>query len=410
MPGRPGTVTSARPAPGSRWRTPLAAILTVLAILMLGACSPGTQGSPGQTVPAQPPVKHVFVIVLENVSYDSAYGTSPVYPYLANTLRPQGLLLNQFYAVAHWSLGNYLALLGGVAPTKDIRNDCTSYRDMLDAKPAADGQVKAGHGCVFPKSVPTLAGQLTSKQLTWKGYMQDMGNNPGREQSTCGRPGLGTNNTDLTQTSSPGDNYAARHNPFIYFSSVRDTPACAAQVLPLTQLGLDLKSEAATPNYSFISPNLCDDGHNECAAPSNPDSWLSTWIPKIMASPAYKDSMIVILADEAKNDSRACCQEPSGPNLAYPGGPTTALVQAEGAGKGGGRIGALVLSPFVKANSTSTVPYNDYSLLRSIENIFALPYIGYAAQPTLAGFGPDVWNAATGTPSPTTGPTAPTKR
>ncbi|NVM99929.1 alkaline phosphatase family protein [Arthrobacter sp. SDTb3-6] len=415
------------PAPARRWFTTArrrsawttaAAVAALLSTLFLGACSPGTAGTPGaggssgtgtsgaagasaEPVPAQPPVKHVFVIMLENVSYDSVYGSKPIYPYLANTLRPQGLLLSEFYGIAHWSLGNYLAILGGTAPTKDIQGDCTHYTDMTDATPAANGQVKSGHGCVFPQFVPTLAGQLTAKKLTWKGYMQDMGNIPSREQATCGIPSLGTDSADETQGAAEGDNYAARHNPFIYFSSVRDTPACAANVRPLGQLTEDLKSAATTPNFAFISPSLCDDGHNECSAPRTPDAWLSTWIPRIQASPAYKDSAIVIMADEAKNDSRACCKEPAGPNVAYPGAPNNStLGQDEGAGKGGGRIGALVLSPYVAAGATSTVPYNNYSLLRSIENLFGLPYLGYAGMPGLEAFGPDVWTTASGTPSP----------
>ena len=376
------------------WWSRATAFAALLSTVFLGACSPDA------SEPAQPPVNHVFVIMLENVSFDSAYGPKPIYPYLANKLRPSGLLLNQFYAVAHWSLGNYLAILGGVAPTHDIQGDCTRYREMTDAKSAADGQVTSRQGCVFPKFVPTLAGQLTDQRLTWKGYMQDMGNIPTREQATCGRPSLGPNGADLTQKPAPGDNYTARHNPFIYFASVRDTPACETQVLPLNQLTTDLHSAATTPNFAFISPSLCDDGHDECPAPRNPDSWLATWIPRITTSPAYKNSMIIILADEAKNDSRACCMEPSGPNLAYPGAPNAALRQADGGGKGGGRIGALVLSPFVRPGSTSSTPYNDYSLLRSIENLFTLPHLGYAAQPKLAAFGPDVWTLPTTTPKP----------
>ena len=387
-----------------------AAIAAVLSTVFLGACSSGQAGSPGATthIPDPTPpsaVSHVFVIMLENVSYDSAYGPKPIYPYLANTLRPEGVLLNQFYGVAHWSLGNYLAILGGTSPTKDIQGDCTKYTDMTEAQPAADGQVTSKHGCVFPKSVPTLANQLTDNNLTWKGYMQDMGAAPYREQASCGIPSLGPDKSDLTQNSVPWDNYAARHNPFIYFSAVRDTPACAANVKPLDQLTTDLKTAATTPNFAFISPSLCDDGHNECPAPRTPDSWLSTWIPLIQASPAYKNSMIIILADEAKNDSRACCQEPSGPNVPHPGGPNSALLQAQGNGAGGGRIGALVLSPFVKAGSTSTIPYNDYSLLRSIENLFSLPHLGYAAQPGLVPFGPDVWTSKAQTSSASAVPT-----
>ena len=78
----------------------------------------------------------------------------------------------------------------------------------------------------------------------------------------------------------------------------------------------------------------------------------------------------MITADEAgSDDSTACCGEIAGPNSPMPGinGP------------GGGRVGALVLSPFVKRGSTSTTAYNHYSLLASIESFFGLPRLGYAA-------------------------------
>jgi len=64
------------------------------------------------------------------------------------------------------------------------------------------------------------------------------------------------------------------------------------------------------------------------------------------------------------------------------------------AARGGGRIGAVVLSRFVKAGAVSAVPYNHYSLLRTVAAIFSLPPLGYAAEPDLAPFGPDVFSAA----------------
>ncbi len=63
-----------------------------------------------------PPIQHVFVITLENASYAQSYGPDSKYPYLSDVLRIQGVLLNQYYATSHYSLGNYLAMLGGVAP------------------------------------------------------------------------------------------------------------------------------------------------------------------------------------------------------------------------------------------------------------------------------------------------------
>jgi len=60
---------------------------------------------------------------------------------------------------------------------------------------------------------------------------------------------------------------------------------------------------------------------------------------------------------------------------------------------GGGRIGAVVVSPLIRPGTSSATPYNHYSLLCSIEDIFGLPKLGYAADPELPCFGGDVYTA-----------------
>jgi phosphatidylinositol-3-phosphatase len=57
-----------------------------------------------------------------------------------------------------------------------------------------------------------------------------------------------------------------------------------------------------------------------------------------------------------------------------------------------------VLSPFVKPGTVSDVPYNHYSLLRTVEAIFGLEPLGYAAQADLRMFGPDIFTSATALP------------
>jgi hypothetical protein len=198
---------------------------------------------------------------------------------------------------------------------------------------------------------------------------------------------------DQTQTAKVGDQYAARHNPFVYFHSIIDTPACVVSDVPLTQLATDLKDYATTPNYVFITPNLCHDGHDTPCVDGEPgglvsaDSFLRQWAPQILNSPAYKrDGLLLILFDEAEfsstnADSSACCNELPGPNSPLPGI----------AGPGGGRVGAVVLSRFVRPGTVVTTPYNHYSLLRSIEDIFGLDHLGFAAQTGLSSFGLDVF-------------------
>jgi len=98
--------------------------------------------------------------------------------------------------------------------------------------------------------------------------------------------------------------------------------------------------------------------------------------------------MLVITADESegvKEDSRACCGEGAGPNAGQPGID----------GPGGGRIGALVISSFVRPGTTTRTPYNHYSLLGSIEDLFGVERLGYARTVTTT-FGDDVYNAYIG--------------
>lgn len=329
-----------------------------------------------------PPVRHVFVINLENKGYDTTWGPSSPAPYLSRTLRSQGVLLTQYHGTAHYSLPNYLAQISGQGPNPQTQGDCQVYSRFAGAGTVPPDQA-VGDGCVFPASVPTLAGQLTAAGLTWKGYMEDMG-------TACRHPAL--NSPDPTQHARPGDQYAVRHNPFVYFQSITASPTCAANDVPLSRLTQDLAHVASTPNFAYVTPNLCNDGHDSPCVDGRPgglvtaDAWLRRWVPVITSSTAFRrDGLLVITFDESDGpsaDSSACCGEGPGPNSPLPG--ITGL--------GGGRVGALVLSPYVRPGGWSTTPYNHYSLLASVEDLFGLPYLGYAGQPGLPRFGLDVYN------------------
>ena len=347
----------------------------------------------GPSAAATTPVGHVFVIVLENEGYASTFGNPSADPYLAKTLPSKGVLLTNYYGIGHESNDNYIAMVSGQGPNVDTQGDCIFYSDFVGTPPTALDQQAVGQGCVYPVPVQTIGNQLSENGLSWKGYMEDMGNIPSRESSTCGHPAL--NSQDGTQTAVAGDGYASRHDPFVYFHSIVDDAAyCAAHVVSLSGLTNDLKRTDSTPQLSFIVPNLCNDGHDfpcknqasGASALADIDSFLSTWVPRITSSPAYKkNGLLAIVFDEAdgppQGDSSACCNETPGPNTPLPG--VTGL--------GGGRVGAVLLSPFIRAGTVSTTPYNHYSLLASIENVFGLPKLGYAAT-TSATFGSDVFN------------------
>jgi hypothetical protein len=334
-----------------------------------------------------PPIKHVFILVLENKGFAETFGYASAAPYLSLTLPNAGAFVPNYYGVSHQSLGNYVALVSGQGANPITQADCPIFLDLFPGTVAADGQA-SGMGCVYPSAVKTIADQLTAAGLTWKGYMEDMGNTPGQPQ-TCRHPSIG--GTDPTQSARPTDQYAARHNPFVYFHSIIDTPACAQNDVPLDRLPGDLAAAATTPSYSLIVPNLCNDGHDTKCADHEVggligiDRFLRTWVPRITSSPAYRaGGLLAVIFDEAEtSDSSACCNEPSSPNTPSNGGLTP--------GPGGGRTGAVLLSPFIDPGTLDLQAHNHFSLLRSTEDLLGLGHLGYAAQDGLLSLGADAF-------------------
>ncbi|MFE4837251.1 alkaline phosphatase family protein [Arthrobacter sp. NPDC056691] len=345
------------------------AALLAVALTGLAACGTGLPPSPSPAPTAAAKPGHVFVINLENKSFRDVWNDQSDAEYLSQTLRPQGVLLSRYYAIGHASLPNYIAQISGQGPNSATKGDCPVYETFDSSGTASLGQ-EQGSGCVYPESVQTVAGQLSAAGKTWKGYMEDMG-------TPCLHPELGAD--DPNHAAQEGDQYATRHNPFVYFAGITSSPECERNDVGLSSLSGDLKTVATTANLSYISPNLCNDGHDSPCVDGregglvSADVWLRKHVPEIMASPAYKqDGMLVITFDEAEGKESA--------DAALPGGAA------------GGLIGTLVLSPLARAGATSDRLYNHYSLLASIEDVFGLPYLGYAAAPGLNRFGADVFS------------------
>jgi hypothetical protein len=216
------------------------------AVLLATACQPGARAvTSASTSPSPKPAKHVFVIVLENTSYQLALRQ----PYIASLSRQYALATN-YSAVGLPSLPNYLAITSG--STWGIRDD--NYHQL----PAGD-----------------IGSQLTSAGISWKAYMEGF-------------------TGDCFDSPYP---YALKHNPFAYYGG-----ACPSNVVPMTDLAADLKT--GTPQLSWITPGLCNDGH-DCGIRAA-DRWLSQVVPQITSSPAWqKDGVLFITWDESSSgDSR----------------------------------------------------------------------------------------------------------
>jgi hypothetical protein len=372
------------------------------AVLLLGVTT--LLAAPTAHAATTPPIKHVWIITLENEAADTSFGPGSPAHYLNNTLRKLGVFVEQYYGTGHASLDNYISMVSGQGPNPATQGDCPYFVNVVPGTIGLNGQAY-GAGCVYPAAVLTIADQLEAKGLTWRQYSQDMGKDPTREAATCAHPALNT--ADNTEAATAKDSYATRHVGFLYFHSIIDEPSCQTHVVPLTPLASDLASAATTPNYSFITPSLCEDGHDAPCADGRPgglvsaDAFLETWVPKILASPAYRDGgMLIVNFDESEaSDSGACCNEQPNPG----GSPSPGI-----SGPGGGRTGAVILSPFTSPGTVSQVPYNHYSLLRSIEDIWGLEHLGFAAADGLAPFGADIYSQPNG-PAPVTVSTVPPK-
>lgn len=364
-----------------------------LSFLFLAGIGPAKGAEPRSE--GMPAIHHVFLIVLDSDTFATTFGADSAAPYLAKSLPRQGALLESYFAIGHWSFDNYIALVSGQGPNAATQRDCDDVSNFRLYKPGLDSHGQArGFGCVYPAIVKTLPDQLEKAGLTWKGYMEDLGLDAARDtRATCSAARIG--GSDATAWPTDSDQYVARHDPFIYFHTILDDPArCSAHVVALERLPSDLRSVATTPSYSFIVPDLCDNGYvpQRCSA-AHPgglegiNRFLQKWVPLITQSPAFRrDGLLVIAFAQTvgvtPGDFDACCGEM--PMSADPDKPGFR-------GPGGGRVGAVVLSPFIRPGTVSKVPYNHYSLLRTVEDIFGLDHLGFAAEPGLRPFGSDVF-------------------
>ena len=366
-------------------------LCTALAAAAISSCGSSSDNGSGGTTspPASSRIGHVFVLILENEDYANSFGASTPAPYLAQILPAKGALVQNYYGIGHNSLDNYIAMVSGQSPNLVTQLDCQTYSNFTGTSLGANGQA-IGQGCVYPSSVGSLPDQLEKAGLSWKGYMEDMGNDTTREAATCGHPAIGSK--DGTQVATKTDQYATRHDPFMYFHGVVDDQArCDSHVVNLGNLPADLGSVDSTANYTFITPSLCHDGHDSPCANGEPGGltsvnvFLQQWVPQILASPAFqKDGLLIVTFDESsgvQSDSSACCGEAPGPNTLLPG-----LL-----GPGGGKVGAVLLSPFIKPGTVTATAYNHYSMLRSVQDVFGLQYLGNAGATGQAGFGSDVY-------------------
>jgi hypothetical protein len=343
------------------------------ATLALCAALTSTASAASEGMPA---VNHMFVIVLENENLGATWHTPGTY---LNSLLAQGAFASQYYGASHVSADNYIAMTSGQTPTPLFNTDCLDWSKCESWEAARpDGGV-------------SVADQVDAAGKTWKAYMDGM-------QTACQHPPTDASpasfNADPYQTG-----YATRHDPFVYYPPIVNNQGyCDSHVLPYSQLATDLAAESSTPNYVFITPDTCHDGHDAPCVGSDvgqpgwqqgglvsTNDWMSTEVPKILSSPAFTTpgmaSVLFITTDEAANTDATGCT--TGP-VTNGGTPGTCASGVPGIGvDGGGLVGLLAIgSPdaHVAAGTTTAVPYDHASLLRTVEDGLGLGALSPASQ------------------------------
>lgn len=285
-------------------------------LMCLASASCGSAGAPGKplALPRSPAAlghsarSRFVVVMLENRELGEVIGAGSA-PYL-NALARRGALATDYHAIAHPSLPNYIALLAG--NPLGIQSDCTECQ---------------AHG-------PMLVDQLEAAHLGWGAYMEGM-------PTPC-----------YAHSASGG--YAKKHDPFMYFSQIADEPARCRRVVPLAQLPTDLRT-GRLPAFVWITPNLCDDGH-DCPVASA-DRFMARLAPYLLRS-LGPHGVLAVVWDEGTGNS-GCCEGTAA----------------------GGRVALILAGPGVHAGYRLQTPADHYSLLRLIEDFFALPRLREAACP-----------------------------
>ncbi|MFL5872828.1 MAG: alkaline phosphatase family protein [Solirubrobacterales bacterium] len=314
-----------------------------------------TPAPPAAEPEAEPgPIQHVFLISLASPGYEAAFGSTAQMPYLSATLRPQGVLLTNYSLIDTTALPNEIAAVSGQAPTAATREDCPTYDELI-----------SDNGCVYPVETLSLPDQLAGARLSWHGSFEGMIDATGKADN-CVHPEPGAADTPTAT------GYAAKLNPFVFFHSLLDLGDCDENDVPLDGLATDLKKTDSTANFTYLSPSLCSAGfrgtcpEGTADGAAAADAFLAKVVPEILASPAYKKDGLLIVSFGAADPA-----PPTDPAVPLPD-PL--------------RAGGLLVSPLLTPGGTDGAAYNPYSLLRSIEDLFALEPLGKAGGTKVKSF------------------------
>ena len=364
----------------------------------------GTGTTPATTTPSAastlPKVSHVFEIALSTTSYAAAFDDRSAAPYL-HSLEAKGTLLRGYESLGHGELADYLATVSGQEPNPATSAGCSTYQEFKTGVVAkADGLVP-GDGCVYPETALTIGDQVTAKGATWKAYIADMGKEtcshpnsgavddavlPGTEpgydtrhnpfiyfHSLLDLGDCASDDQDRTHLSSALAHTSATAK-FSFFApgACQDATAATATApgadstttsttssTPTTPTTSTTSTTPTVPTTSSTTTTTTTTGNAGTDSGATPaatvgcpagqpvgiaaeDAFLKLWVPRILASGAYKDNGVLIVAFAGEKGQ-------------HPGKSS--------------RTGALVISSHTTKGKVLSTGYTPYSLLRSVEDM-----------------------------------------
>ena len=296
-------------------------LLLTVVIAGCGGSSTSQSAPPPPTTPSVPQVSHVVLLLEENHSYSTVIG-NPAMPFF-NSLATSGALATNYFANSHPSVGNYFMLTTGQTITQD-----DNFTSTVDAD--------------------NIVREILASGKTWRSYAESL-------------PSVGYTGGDVFP-------YLEHHNPFSYFSDVRNSSAQLNNLVPFfPQFATDLAANQL-PNFSFVVPNAehsahdCPDGGSSCTDTDKltaADAWLQTNIQPLLSNTAFQQNgVLVIVFDESDfSDSQ----------------------------NGGGHVAMVIVSSKAKKAFQSTTFYQHQSTLRLV-----LEALGSSARPGGAANAPDM--------------------
>jgi phospholipase C len=356
-----------------------------------GGTEGGSSSEGGQSEGGAPAIKHVYLVMMENHGQTQIIGDTTDAPNI-NMLAQKYGTSSAYYGVTHPSLPNYLAAISG--DFQGIFDDCAAgptitcppEEFVAGAGDGTENQLMTPQQAANAATIPhwfsgqTIVDQLEAKGLTWEAYM---GGLPAVGDVSSGAPIISTPPADagLEAGTETLNLYAQKHDPFMYFANIRTNANRMQHIVPFTQFATDV-GKATMPNFVWISPDQCADMHGingdtaayldagfctgsaagndmSAAVISYGDTFVGNLVTAIMAGPTWSEgSAIAIVWDEDDYLGTAgCCNSPTG---------------VDGGVLGGSLVPAIVISSLKTTASTAAGPFNHYSLLGTIQNLWGL--------------------------------------